>query len=113
MGTASTTRRSFLKTTAAAGTAAMAANLTLLANVHADGEEVIRVGLIGCGGRGRGAAEQCLRAGPNVRLVAMGDAFRDRLSEAHRTLSGIQAIARNVDVPAARQFVGLDAHERV
>ena len=64
---------------AAAG-AVVAANMGMLAGVHAGGNEnPIRVGLVGCGGRGSGAVEQCLRAGTNVRLVAMGDAFRDRL----------------------------------
>ena len=73
------TRREFLKTSAAVGTAAMAANLSLLSNVHADGNDIIRVGLVGCGGRGTGAAGQCLNGGPNVKLVAVADAFADRL----------------------------------
>ena len=106
------TRRDFLKTSAVvAGSTAMAGSL--MSNVHADGPDVIRVGLIGCGGRGSEAAAQCLRGGPNVRLTAMGDAFRDRLQGSLNGLRNDNAIRQNVDVPAARQFVGLDAYEGV
>src|SRR5436309_1450366 len=78
------TRRDFLKSSAVAGGAALAANMTLLSNVHAGGSDVIKVGLIGCGGRGTGAAEQCVQGGANVKLVAMGDTFRDRLTDSLR-----------------------------
>src|SRR5262245_15025222 len=76
-----TSRRDFLKASAVAGGVLATSGLM---NAHAAGNEAIRVGLIGCGGRGTGAAEQCLRAGGlanpnvNVRLTAIGDAFRDR-----------------------------------
>src|SRR5205085_12683384 len=73
-----TSRRDFLKTTAVTG-GAIAAGLSAVANVHAGGNNnQLRIGLIGCGGRGTGAAEQCLRADSNVRLVAVGDTLRDR-----------------------------------
>src|SRR5438445_4939890 len=114
MGDKPATRRDFLKTsTVTAGTAALAANLSLLANVHADGDDVIRVGLVGCGGRGSGAAGQCLRGGPNVKLVAMGDAFRDRLQGTLKRMRGDDALRDKVDVPESRQHVGLDAYQRV
>src|SRR5438128_1291716 len=72
-----TTRRDFLKTSATViGGGAVAVDLSLLANVHAQGNDTIRVGLVGCGGRGSGAVEQCLRADNNVRLTAVGDTFR-------------------------------------
>jgi len=67
-------RRAFLKTTAAAG-GAVAANLSLLSNVHAGGKDEIKVGLIGCGKRGTGAAFDVLHAAPNVKFVAPGDAL--------------------------------------
>jgi predicted dehydrogenase len=108
----SSTRRDFLKTSAVvAGGAAMASSL--MSNVHADGPEVIRIGLIGCGGRGSGAVAQCLRGGPNVRLTALGDAFRDRLEGCLNGLQRDNNLRQNVDVPAARQFVGLNAYEGV
>jgi predicted dehydrogenase len=107
------TRRDFLKTAGVAGAAALAANMTLLSNVHAQGTDVIRVGLVGCGGRGTGAAAQCVQGGPNVRLVAMGDAFRDRLDSSRNNLMRDANLRGRIDVPAERCFVGLDAYERV
>ncbi len=109
----SSTRRDFLKAAGVTGAAAMAANLGLLSNVHAQGTDVIRVGLVGCGGRGTGAAAQCVQGGPNVHLVAMGDAFRDRLDGARNNLMRDENLRGRIDVPAERCFVGLDAYERV
>lgn len=109
-----TSRRDFLKASAVAGGVLAAGGLM---NVHAAGNEAIRVGLVGCGGRGTGAAEQCLRAGglanPNVtvRLTAIGDAFRDRANACRDRLR--QAARNQVDVPDERVFVGLDAYQRV
>lgn len=103
------TRRRFLKTAAAAGTVG-ALGPTL--GVHAGGSDVLRVALVGCGSRGTGAATQALRADRNVRLVAMADAFEDRLALAHATLLKDQPIANKVDVPAERRFVGFDAYRQ-
>jgi predicted dehydrogenase len=107
-------RRDFLKTAAGvtAG-AALAANLSMLSNVHAGGNEEIRVGLIGCGGRGTGAARQCLLGGANVKLVAMGDAFQNRLNGCLQTLNGTASLAGKINVPANRRFVGLNAYQNV
>src|SRR5438552_17205376 len=79
-------RRSFLKSTAAIGAAATLASLGTN-YAHAAGSDTIRVGLIGCGGRGTGAAEDC--AGPNegVQIVALGDMFKERI-ESCRTGAG-------------------------
>src|SRR5262245_25468520 len=108
----SETRRDFLKATAVAG-GTLAANMAMLRNVHAAGDEVIRIGLVGCGGRGSGAIEQCLRAGRNVRAVALADAFRDRAEGLRNTLRNNQAVRDRVDIPDGRLFVGLDAYQRV
>src|SRR5712692_2077902 len=109
-------RRDFLRSsaTAVAG-AALTTSLTAVANVHAAGSDTIRVGLIGCGskrgGRGRGAAEQCVNAGPGVKLVAMADLFKDHLDYTHEYL---QKFGKDkVDVPEDRRFVGWDAHQRL
>lgn len=108
-----TTRRSFLKASAAAGTVLAATDLA--ANAFPGSNDLIRVGLVGCGGRGSGAVEQNLRADNNCKLVAVGDAFRDRAEgvvnrlRQHRE-EGLRA---KVDVPADRIFVGLDAYQRV
>src|SRR5437870_6969703 len=79
------TRREFLKTTAMAGTA-LAANVSLLSNVHAAGSDTIKVGIIGCGGRGRGAAENVLHAAPNVKIVALGEVFQEPLKSLQQRL---------------------------
>jgi predicted dehydrogenase len=112
-------RRDFMKTSAVAG-GALAANLTMLANVHADGSDEIKIGLIGCGGRGTGAADNALHAAPHVKVYAMGDAFKDRLEGCHKTLTNLTAkdsriteLGNSVDVPPERRFVGLDAFEKV
>jgi predicted dehydrogenase len=109
-----TTRRQFLKTTAAAGTA-LATNLGMLANVHAAGSDTIKVGLIGCGsyrgGRGRGAVENCVSSAANVKLVAMADLFRDHLEY---SLSILEKQGKDrVDVPEDKRFSGFDAYEKL
>ena len=112
-----TSRRDFLATTAAVGAAgALAGNMSIAANAYPDGNDRLRVGLIGCGGRGTGAAAQNLRADPNVRLVAMGDAFQDRLNGSLNELltnNRYQDIRGKVDVPRERQFVGMNAYQNV
>jgi myo-inositol 2-dehydrogenase/D-chiro-inositol 1-dehydrogenase len=108
-----TTRRDFLKTSAIAG-GALAVDLSLLSNIHAQqGNDIIRVGLIGCGGRGSGAVEQCLRADAGARLVAVGDAFRPRATGLLQRLGNNAAVSNKVDVPNERIFVGLDAYTQV
>jgi predicted dehydrogenase len=105
-------RREFLRASAAT---AVGVGLTDVAHVHAGGSDVIRVGLIGCGsprgGRGRGAAMNCVNAGPNVKLVAMGDLFQDHLDY---TLAYLKKNAPDkIDVSAERCFVGFDAYQKV
>jgi len=106
-------RRTFLMQGAGA-TAAVAAAATLdLASVaHAAGSDRLRVGLVGCGGRGTGAAEQALTADKGVALVAMADAFPDRIAESLSALKG-SPVADRVDVPRDRQFAGFDAYKSV
>jgi predicted dehydrogenase len=99
------TRREFLGATAAVA-AALRAPL-----VHPAGGDVLKVGLIGCGGRGSGAAEQALSADPNVRLVAMGDAFADRLQSSLKILRSSHP--EKVDVKEENCFVGFDAYKGV
>ena len=103
-------RRQFLK--AAGGvTAASALTIAHPAAVHAAGSDLIQVALIGCGGRGSGAAMNALatKSGP-IKLVAMGDAFADRLGSSYDALS--QAAGKQVDVPQERRFIGFDAYKK-
>jgi myo-inositol 2-dehydrogenase/D-chiro-inositol 1-dehydrogenase len=103
------TRRSFLKTTAAVSAAA---TLSQVPAVHAGGGSTLRVALIGCGGRGTGAAGQALRADENVKLVAVADAFQDKLDACLQRLQRDSAIAAKIDVPRERCFVGFDAYQQ-
>jgi predicted dehydrogenase len=103
----STTRRDFLKTTALAGT------LAAIPSVHAAGSDVLKVGLIGCGDRGTGAASQALAADPNVKLVAMADAFEDRLEKSLSLLQQDEKIASKVDVKPEFRFVGFEAYQKL
>ncbi len=103
------TRRSFLKQTATAAAAAPLMSLRL----HAGGSDELKIGLIGCGGRGTGAAFQALHTAGPVRLVAMADAFADRLEGSLAELTGDAAIAARVSVPEARRFVGFDGWQHL
>src|SRR5690242_7410527 len=104
------TRREFLKT---AGTVTAASALTGLSipAVHAQGSELIQVALVGCGGRGSGAAVDALATNSKapIKLVAMADAFEDRLKSSYNGLSNSEH-AKYIDVPANRRFVGFDAY---
>ena len=107
------TRREFVRTsTLAAAGGAMAGAMNLCPPVHAAGDDTIRVGLIGCGGRGTGAASQALNADSRVKLTAMGDMFEDRLQLSLKSLQG-DGLEGKIDVPAGRQFIGFDAYKQV
>lgn len=98
------TRRQFL----AASAAAIAGP-----SLHAAGDDVIRVGLIGCGDRGTGAAVQALSADKNVKLVAMGDAFADRLQSSLENLRAKKDTVAKVAVTPETCFTGFDAYKQV
>jgi len=106
----SPSRREFLKTSsmALAGTA-LAAGVARPG--YAAGSDQIQVALIGCGGRGSGAAVNALstKSGP-IKLVAMADAFEHRLKGSYENLS--KKMAAQVDVPPERRFVGYDAYKK-
>jgi predicted dehydrogenase len=112
---AATSRRDFLKATSAAAAGTAALNLVPYAHAGAK-SETIKVGLIGCGGRGRGAAENiCEAAGTthNVKIHALGDVFEDRLKDCHDYLKNHQTTAHKLDVDKERCFVGFDAYQKV
>src|SRR5260221_851766 len=113
-GSQALSRRQFIKSSGAAVvTGALGANELIVPNVHPAGSDVLRVGLIGCGGRGTGAAGEALAADPNVKLVAMGDAFMDRLKGSLTTLKGEKEIAHKIDVTDEHCFAGFDAYKQV
>jgi predicted dehydrogenase len=100
-----TSRRTFLQTTS---TAALASGLSLGRCAHAAGSDLIKIALIGCGGRGAGAAVDALRTKANVRLVAMADAFMDRIEGSYTQI--VRACKDRVDVPPERKFAGVDSY---
>jgi predicted dehydrogenase len=111
-------RRDFLKS-AAVGATTLAAGLSTMSNVHAAGTDVIKVGLIGCGGRGTGAADNVLHSAQNVQIVAIGDVFKFKLGGTRNHLQKlaqkdeIKQLNNSVDLPEERCFSGLDAYEKV
>src|ERR1051325_4138177 len=106
-----TSRREFLKTSALVG-GALAAPAILPGNLFAKANsDTLRVGLIGCGGRGTGAANQALKADDNVILVALADAFEDQLSKSLQSLQASQP--EKVKVTPEKRFVGLDAYQKL
>ncbi len=107
----SSNRRQFLK---ASTTAAVAGGLAtgMAPAVHAAGSDTLKLGLIGCGGRGTGAAGQALTADKNTKLIAVGDAFEDRVEKCLLGLSK-SPVAERVAVDAEHRFSGFDAHQRV
>ena len=106
--TPESSRRQFMKKSLLAG-GALAGGLSLARSAHAAGDDVIKIALVGCGGRGTGAASQALSTSGNVKLVAVGDAFRDRLDGC---LSNLRKYADRIDVPEERKFVGFDAYKQ-
>jgi predicted dehydrogenase len=107
---AAPSRRDFCKASGQVVAASALAGVTL-PQVHAGEDSTIRIALVGCGGRGTGAAGQALstRGGP-IRLVAMADVFENRLTRSHGSLN--RQFARQLDVPADRRFLGFDAYRR-
>lgn len=106
-----TTRRAFLKGSASAVSAATLAGLDPGRFARAAGSDVLRVGMIGCGGRNTGAAVQALSADPGARLFAMCDMLMDRVKTARE---GIRAKKpEQTDVADERCFAGLDAYRKV
>ncbi|UCG48544.1 MAG: Gfo/Idh/MocA family oxidoreductase [Phycisphaerales bacterium] len=106
----STSRRDFLKQTgriAAASTLAAA----IAPRIYAGQNNTIKVALIGCGGRGTGAASQALsvKNGP-IKLVAMADVFQSRLGRSYKNLE--RGRRDKVDVPEDRRFIGFDAYKK-
>lgn len=107
-----TTRRSFLETTSKIATVSALAGVAL-PHVHAAGTEApIQVSLIGCGGRGTGAADNALSvaSGPGLKLVAMADVFQEKLNGSFKSLKSKHG--ERVDVPDDRKHIGFDGYKK-
>jgi len=105
-----------MKTSAAVSLGALASGTS---RIFAAGSDKLRVGLIGCGGRGRYDTTNCLKSSPNVELVAMGDLFKDRLESCLERLSKVDPekkiapLGDKVNITPDRCFVGFDAYKKV
>lgn len=107
-----TNRREFIKSTGAVVIGStIGLNLAFPQTGFPQNREVLKVGLIGCGGRGTGAASQALKADPNVILTAMADVFQDRLDSSYDIL--LKAHPDKVKVAKENRFVGFDAYQRL
>ena len=106
----SSTRRQFLRHAAATGTTLSLA-LPATGGYHAAGSDALKIGLIGCGGRGAGAVASALRVDPTARLVAVADAFADRIEPRLRALE--RQFGERAAVARNRRFAGFDAYRGV
>jgi len=105
-------RRDFLKTssTAAAASALAFPSVTL----GKEAGDKMKIGFIGCGGRGTGAASQALKADSNVELWAVGDVFQSKIDSSLKNLAkAVPDAKEKINVDEKRQFVGLDAYKKV
>jgi predicted dehydrogenase len=108
--TPNASRRDFLKTSGQLVTASALAGVAV-PSVHAAGSDTIQVALVGCGGRGTGAAANALSVqGGNTKLVAMADVFKDRLDGSYDEIS--KQFKEKVDVKPEHKFIGFDAYKK-
>ncbi|HMI02638.1 MAG TPA: Gfo/Idh/MocA family oxidoreductase [Pedobacter sp.] len=104
-------RREFLKATALVAGGVMLNGVAFAGGgAHSSVDDTIKIALIGCGDRGTGAAVQALSTKQNLKLVAMADAFQDRLDASYKILS--DKFKDKVDVPQDRRFIGFDAYKK-
>lgn len=108
-------RREFVKQTSLAAAGFLAIPMLSKANFFSGSDDVIKIAMIGCGGRGTGAAVQALSTKQNVQLVAMADAFRDRLDGSYKDISEAlkeNGLEKKLQVKEENKFVGFDAYKQ-
>lgn len=106
-------RKEFVKASSLAAGGLMVGSLPFSGRAQPAGAATLRVALVGCGGRGTGAARQALSTGEGVQLVAMADAFQDRLDESYETLTKVFADTgpEKINVPEAHKFTGFGGYK--
>ncbi|WP_273276087.1 Gfo/Idh/MocA family protein [Maribacter polysiphoniae] len=112
MPSSTNSRRTFVKNTALISGALVLPTFQMDAMVNVFNEKKLKIALVGCGGRGTGAAVQALRADENIELVAMADAFEDRLKSSLMNISKEMGETKKVNVKEEHQFVGFDAAKK-
>ncbi|HVW62469.1 MAG TPA: Gfo/Idh/MocA family oxidoreductase [Puia sp.] len=109
----SNSRREFVKTSSMLAGGILAAPLISRANYFSGADNAIKIALIGCGGRGTGACVQALSTKQNVQLVAMADAFKDRLDSSYNNiLEALEDKKSRVQVKEENKFTGFDAYKK-
>ena len=107
-----TSRRNFLKSSSAAAVGGtIALNVGLTNSIFANNTQTLKIGLVGCGGRGTGAANQALNADENVVLAYMADVFPDRMDKSYNAL--MEAHPDKVKVADENKFIGFDAYQKL
>jgi len=104
-------RRDFLTSSAALAGVAVAGSLSIARSAHAAGNDTLKIGMVGCGGRGTGAAANAMTADENTKLIAMADAFGDRLELSIKQLQ--KRFPDRVTVDADHRFTGFDAYKEL
>ncbi|HIX55841.1 MAG TPA: Gfo/Idh/MocA family oxidoreductase, partial [Candidatus Sphingobacterium stercoripullorum] len=101
-------RRDFIKTSGTLATGAIVGS-SIVGSAYAAGSDIIKIALIGCGGRGTGAVFDAYASGQTVQLVAMADVFQENLDKTYKTIKA--KFGNKIDVPESRRYVGLEAYK--
>ncbi len=110
-----TTRRDFFRKSSLAAAGALA-GFSIIRNSYGQNADEIKIGVIGCGGRGTGAVDNCLNSSPNVKLVAMADLYQDHLDKSYKNLTDPNresGALKGIAVDKDQMFVGFDAYEKL
>lgn len=110
-----TTRREFFRKGSLAAAGALA-GFSIIRNSYGQNADEIKIGVIGCGGRGTGAVDNCINAAPNIRLIAMADLYQDRLDSSYKNLTDPNrdgGALNGIDVDRDHMFVGFDAYKKL
>lgn len=108
-------RRDFVRQTSLAASGILAMPILSKANYFAGSSDVIKIAMVGCGGRGTGAIVQALSTKQNVQLVAMADAFRDRLDSSYKNIEEAlkeNGLEKRLQVKEENKFIGFDAYKK-
>ena len=108
----SLSRRNFVKGTTLASGGLLTLPLGIESLAYVNSEKTLKLAVIGCGGRGSGATVQALTADKNVKLVAMADAFKDRIDNSLKAIQEHFDGEKKIDVKPKHQFVGFDAYKK-
>ena len=105
-------RREFCKNSALVTAGIMMPSTTINSMFNVFNDKKLKLALVGCGGRGTGAANQALKADDNIELVAMADAFKDRLDSSYTALKEEFDDTTKINVKGEHQFIGFDAYKK-